>query len=282
MKFSVKNRTTRTAAIAGLVAVVLTPSSFACTDTPVLASICAMAVPYTFGSFNRQYVLAAGQELPINQYNALFALIGITYGGNGSTTFKLPDLRGKFMVGADGATYPTGGTGGKIGATLTSANLPAFAMPLGAATVNLSQVTVTTTLPTLSGTAAIAAVSATGSVSDLKMNVVNTGSGIPAPSGNYLGKGPNSSGSIYSAAAPDATLNANAITGGTVTVNVPASSAPLALTWTGDTRSVLGGTATVAGTANYPGTSAPFDARPPYIALTYYIAATNGIYPSRD
>ncbi|KQQ33844.1 microcystin-dependent protein [Duganella sp. Leaf126] len=266
-----------------MLAAACSPSSFACTDTPVLASICAMAVPYTFGNFNHQYMLAAGQELSINQYTALYALIGTTYGGTGTTTFKLPDLRGKFMVAADGgATYPTGGTGGKNSVALTSANLPAFSLPLNAATVNLGQVTVTTTLPTLSGTANIAAVAATGTVSNLKLNVVNTSGGAATPSGNYLGKSASSSGNIYSAAAPDASLNPGAISGGTVAVNVPASSAPLVLTWTGDTKSVVGGTATVAGNAVYPGTGVAFDARPPYMALTYYIAATNGLYPSRD
>lgn len=34
-----------------------------------------------------------GQSLPINQYQALYAIIGITYGGNGSTNFNVPDLR---------------------------------------------------------------------------------------------------------------------------------------------------------------------------------------------
>jgi microcystin-dependent protein len=40
-----------------------------------------------------------GQELQINQNQALFAVIGTQYGGNGTTTFKLPDLRGRFPIG---------------------------------------------------------------------------------------------------------------------------------------------------------------------------------------
>jgi Phage Tail Collar Domain/Collagen triple helix repeat (20 copies) len=39
------------------------------------------------------FMFAAGQTLPISQYQALFALLGTTYGGNGSTTFRVPDLR---------------------------------------------------------------------------------------------------------------------------------------------------------------------------------------------
>ena len=39
-----------------------------------------------------------GQLLPINQYQALFSLLGTTYGGDGRTTFGLPDLRGRSMI----------------------------------------------------------------------------------------------------------------------------------------------------------------------------------------
>lgn len=40
-----------------------------------------------------------GRELQIQAYQVLFSLIGVTYGGNGYTTFKLPDLRGRLVVG---------------------------------------------------------------------------------------------------------------------------------------------------------------------------------------
>ena len=55
----------------GLMTAAWAPNSFACSDTPVLASVCIMAVPPSFGSFNRQYVLASGQQLSISQYTAL-------------------------------------------------------------------------------------------------------------------------------------------------------------------------------------------------------------------
>ena len=45
------------------------------------------------------WALCAGQILPINQNTALFSLLGTTYGGNGTTTFALPDLRGRAAVG---------------------------------------------------------------------------------------------------------------------------------------------------------------------------------------
>ena len=50
-------------------------------------------VPYTFAP--RGWAVCEGQLLPINQNQALFALLGTNFGGNGKTTFALPDLRGR-------------------------------------------------------------------------------------------------------------------------------------------------------------------------------------------
>ncbi len=54
----------------------------------------------------RGWALCDGQLLPIEEYPVLFALIGTTYGGNGITTFALPDLRGSLPVGADADRAP--------------------------------------------------------------------------------------------------------------------------------------------------------------------------------
>jgi microcystin-dependent protein len=283
MKSLVKNHVSRVALIAGMAVAAWTPNTYACSDTPVLASICVMAVPFNFGSFNRQFVLAAGQELAINSYTALYSLIGVTYGGNATTTFKLPDLRTRFLVGADGVNYVAGATGGKNTINLTTAQLPPHLFTLNALPVTLSGVTTSTVLPTLSGTVAIASSVATGTVSDLKMNVVNVSgtSNTGTPSGNYLGKASNALGYAYSTATPDATLNVGAISGGTVSVTVPASTSTVTLP--GSTvAGTVGGTATVSGNTNVIGTGAAIDIRPSYIAMTYYINVTNGIYPSRD
>lgn len=48
----------------------------------------------------RGWALCDGQLLPISQNQALFALLGTTYGGDGKTTFALPDLRGRFPLHA--------------------------------------------------------------------------------------------------------------------------------------------------------------------------------------
>lgn len=65
-----------------------------------------------------------GQLLPINQNQALFSLLGTTYGGDGTTTFALPDYRGRAATGV-GQTNLQGQKVGAETATLTQANLPA-------------------------------------------------------------------------------------------------------------------------------------------------------------
>lgn len=69
-----------------------------------------------------------GQTLPISQYNTLYALIGTTYGGNGQTTFNLPNLQGQLGVGMGQAPglspYTIGQTGGVESVTLTTNTMP--------------------------------------------------------------------------------------------------------------------------------------------------------------
>lgn len=62
----------------------------------------AEVVQFTGNFIPAGYAACAGQLLPIAQNQALFALLGTTYGGNGVTTFALPDLRGRAPVGVDG------------------------------------------------------------------------------------------------------------------------------------------------------------------------------------
>ena len=74
-----------------------------------------------------------GQLLPINQNQALFSLLGTTYGGDGRTTFALPDLRGRTPVHVSG-DLPQGQVVGAEAVTLTSAQMPAHTHPLNATT----------------------------------------------------------------------------------------------------------------------------------------------------
>jgi microcystin-dependent protein len=83
-------------------------------------------VPFNFAP--KGWALCAGQMLPINQNQALFALLGTTYGGDGRTTFALPDLRGRVPIGAGqppaGSSYPLGATGGQETVELKTGELP--------------------------------------------------------------------------------------------------------------------------------------------------------------
>jgi microcystin-dependent protein len=77
---------------------------------------------YAFGFAPKGFAVCNGQLLPINQNQALFALIGTFYGGNGTTTFALPNLQGRVPVhmGSSGASnYVLGQTGGTEINTLT-------------------------------------------------------------------------------------------------------------------------------------------------------------------
>ncbi|MGQ4582320.1 tail fiber protein [Lysobacter sp. F60174L2] len=71
----------------------------------------------------RGFATCDGQLLPIAQNQALFALLGTQYGGNGTTTFGLPDLRGRTPRGFTQAE-PVGVASGVESVTLTPAQLP--------------------------------------------------------------------------------------------------------------------------------------------------------------
>lgn len=68
-----------------------------------------------------------GMLLPISQQQALFSLLGVAYGGNGTTNFALPDLRGRTPIGAggNGSTYNIGQPGGSENVTLLPDQIPA-------------------------------------------------------------------------------------------------------------------------------------------------------------
>lgn len=74
-----------------------------------------------------------GQLLPINQNQALFSLFGTTYGGNGQTTFALPDLRGRTAIHFDGS-FIQGQVGGEQAHTLSLAELTAHTHFVNAST----------------------------------------------------------------------------------------------------------------------------------------------------
>jgi microcystin-dependent protein len=92
---------------------------------PLIASIILFA-----GNFApRGWAFCQGQILSIAQNTALFSLLGTTYGGNGQTTFALPDLRGRVPIqqgqGPGLSSYDLGQVAGSESGTLTTNNLPA-------------------------------------------------------------------------------------------------------------------------------------------------------------
>jgi microcystin-dependent protein len=81
----------------------------------------------------RGWAFCDGQLLPIAQNTALFALLGTNYGGNGQTTFALPDLRGRTPVHAGSSvngSISLGEQGGAEAVTLSTSQLPAHAHTL--------------------------------------------------------------------------------------------------------------------------------------------------------
>ena len=78
----------------------------------------------SFGFAPKGWALCNGQLLSIAQNQALFSLLGTTYGGDGRVTFALPDLRGRTPIGV-GATHVLGDRSGEQAHTLSQAELPA-------------------------------------------------------------------------------------------------------------------------------------------------------------
>ena len=82
-----------------------------------------MAVGFNFPP--RGWALCQGQVLSIAQNSALFALLGTTYGGNGQTTFALPNLQGRVPIHFATNNHSLGEQGGQSATTLTLQQLPA-------------------------------------------------------------------------------------------------------------------------------------------------------------
>jgi len=79
------------------------------------------------------WMFCAGQLLPISEYDVLFNLIGTTYGGDGQSTFALPDLRGRLPIHI-GSGLVQGQNGGVENVTLTTNQIPAHTHTVSATT----------------------------------------------------------------------------------------------------------------------------------------------------
>ena len=107
-------------AAAATAVVGMSSPSFAQANDPYLGQV--MLVGFGFCPVN--WIDANGQLLPINQFSALFALLGTTYGGNGTTTFAVPDLQGRVPMGqGNGAGLPPAVQGQQLGTATTALNV---------------------------------------------------------------------------------------------------------------------------------------------------------------
>jgi len=89
----------------------------------------------SFSFAPKGWAMCNGQFMPINQNQGLFALLGTTYGGNGQTTFALPDLRGRIPIHM-GSGHTLGEAAGQASHTITAAEMPIHTHTLNATSVN--------------------------------------------------------------------------------------------------------------------------------------------------
>jgi microcystin-dependent protein len=199
-------------------------------------------MPVAFQFAPQDWQTCQGQNLPVNQYSALYSLLGVTFGGSQSQNFNLPDLTGRTIIGqgilnlnGTQTQYYTGVKGGAVTATLSTANVP-----LAPHTHPLSSGSATATV-SIQGTTA--------------------GADSPLPTGsNVLAAATGSYG------------------GDAVTVNIYGPSGGASTLKTIGTGTVSLSGVTVG--ANQGSGATPFNIREPYLPL-YYIIAINGIYPTR-
>ncbi|MGE0333554.1 MAG: phage tail protein [Ramlibacter sp.] len=219
-----------------------------------------MAVGFNYAP--RGWVFCNGQTVPIQQNSAMFALLGTMYGGDGQTTFGIPDLRGRVAVGSQGngpgltpiAQGERAGVNnvtiianGAVSISLTSANLPAHTHP---ATLSLTGLTASTTL---------------------QASTASTGGGFIPQDNGYLGG--TTSGSPPAAA-----------------IYQPTGTAPTAPVNLAGLSTTVSGNGTVSVGANTGGghplvapvqTQALTSIMQPYLGLNYIIAM-EGIFPARN
>jgi microcystin-dependent protein len=98
---------------------------------PFLSEIRIMS----FGYAPKGWAMCNGQLLPINQNQALFSLLGTTFGGDGRVNFALPDVRGRTPIHV-GSGHTLGERGGEQAHTLSIAELPTHTHSLNASNTN--------------------------------------------------------------------------------------------------------------------------------------------------
>lgn len=267
--------------LSGLTLATWSPASHACAAEPLIGSVCIMGLNpgSRLQTMNNTYMLAQGQSLAVSQYAALYSLLGTTFGGNGTSAFNLPDLRGKVVVGYDprDPTRTVGAFAGSASIQLTVNQLPPHTVPISNLPVTLINMQATTTLTGLAATADLSGIVIKGPATGLTIKAAATANGQSSPAGNYLGKSGGGSSNIYSnIATPDATLNAGAIGGELALIVGTGTIAPVTIT--GSASTTVTGAGAANGMSGSVGAGLPVPTMPPYLVLPYYIAYS-GIYP---
>lgn len=113
--------TQRVILAAGVAAVALAaaPGTALAGDEPFIGQVSIVAE----GFCPSGWLPADGRTMAINQYQALYSLLGTNFGGNGQSTFNLPDLRGRAVIGVD-SSHPLGQASGAPSHTMSIAELP--------------------------------------------------------------------------------------------------------------------------------------------------------------
>lgn len=212
--------------------------------------------PGTYAPAN--WAFCDGRLLQVNMYQALFAIIGTQYGGNGSSTFALPDLRGRTILGTNGQPPLSNRTPGQFGGTEA-----VTAVGTGAASVTLT----VANLPAHNHNATLS-LSGLGATTDISVSTGNGGQLAATQGATLASTAPGASGAaIYqlSTVPPVAPVTLGGVkttvTGsGSVTVDNTGGGAAVPVNMTVNTQ---------------------VPTMPPFLALNYIICL-NGLFPSRN
>lgn len=204
---------------------------------------------YGFSFAPRNFAYCNGATLGISQNTALFALLGTQFGGNGQTTFQLPNLGGRLAIGQGQSpgtsSYVMGEIGGVENITLTQSQMPMHThLAQTTVTPNSSGLTASTTIHGLTAPTATVAVP-TGNL----LSVGSTGGASPVSLKPYAAPG-NGTDTTFASQMAVTTIS------GAVTASANTA-------------------------VQNAGGSLPFSIQQPYLAINYCIA-TVGIFPSRN
>lgn len=229
----------------------------------------------------RNWGLCAGQLVAISQNQALFSLLGTTYGGDGRTTFGLPDLRGRTpigqMRGPGLSDRRIGSRSGTETTILVQNNLPPHHHGLTGASVVSSGLSVDTSgLSTVvTGTADLTAATASAT---LKANSANASQSAPTAGAT-----------LAATAIPSGRSTTPAYGYNTAAPNTDLHSSHIALNGTAPVtgNGTLVGTASVSGSlglggnTDNTGASTAFNNMQPYLTISW-IVCMQGVFPSRN